>query len=113
MARKPEIWRVASAAVVACLAAAIIPLALSALTAPLNSWALSPIPARWLATVTSPPTLILSLLLIAALRAVPASRCSAPGRPSSRAAPTRLCPRSRASWSTWSTAAANCTCRWA
>ncbi len=76
MARKAGIWRVASAAAVACLAAALIPLALSALaslsldraahTEPLTSWALSPIPARWLAAVTSAPTLILSLLLIAA-----------------------------------------------
>ncbi|GAB4287735.1 MAG: hypothetical protein Kow0067_13020 [Coriobacteriia bacterium] len=67
VARKPEIWRVASAVAVACLAAALVPLALSALTAPLTTWALSPLPARWLAAVTSPATLILSLLLIAAI----------------------------------------------
>ncbi|MHB8740004.1 MAG: type IV secretory system conjugative DNA transfer family protein, partial [Coriobacteriia bacterium] len=67
MARRAEIWRVASAAAVACIAAAIVPLALSALTAPLTSWARSPLPARWLATVTGLPTLILSLLLIAAI----------------------------------------------
>jgi len=67
VARKPDIWRVASSAAVACLAAALIPLALSAVTAPLTSSALSPLPTRWLAAVTSPPTLILSLLLIAAI----------------------------------------------
>ena len=77
MARRADIWRVASSAAVACLATALIPLALSALaslsldraanTAPLTTWALSPLPTRWWSTVTSPPTLILSLLLITAI----------------------------------------------
>ncbi len=77
MARKAGIWRVASTGLAATLAAALIPLALSALaslsgdraarTAPLTTWALSTLTARWLATVTSPLTLILSLLLIAAI----------------------------------------------
>lgn len=56
MARRADIWRVASTGAVATLAAALIPLALSA-----------PLLARWLAAVTSPPTLIASLLLIAAI----------------------------------------------
>ncbi len=77
MARKAEIWRVASTGVVACLAAALIPLALSALASltldraahpsPLTTWAHAPLPTRWLAVVTSPFTLTLSLLLIAAI----------------------------------------------
>ncbi|HAL29481.1 MAG TPA: hypothetical protein DCP20_02050, partial [Coriobacteriia bacterium] len=77
MARKADIWRVTSIGVAAMLAAALIPLALSALaslsldrsarTAPLTTWALSPIPARWWSAVASPPTLNLSLLLIAAI----------------------------------------------
>ena len=77
MARRADIWRVASSAAVACLATALIPLALSALaslsldraanTAPLTTWALSPLPTRWWSTVTSPPTLILSLLLVTAI----------------------------------------------
>ncbi|MDZ4179163.1 MAG: type IV secretory system conjugative DNA transfer family protein, partial [Coriobacteriia bacterium] len=75
MARRADIWRVASAAAVACLAAAIIPLAISALASlsldraahasPPTTWALSPLPARWLSAATTPATLILSLLLIA------------------------------------------------
>ena len=77
MARRTEIWRVASTGLVACLAAAVIPLALSALASlpgdrpahasTLTTWAHSPLLARWLAAVTSPPTLALSLLLNAAI----------------------------------------------
>ncbi|MDY0340558.1 MAG: type IV secretory system conjugative DNA transfer family protein [Coriobacteriia bacterium] len=77
MARKADVWRVASTGGAAALAAALIPFALSALaslpldraahTAPLTTWAHSPLPTRWLTAVTSPATLILSLLLIAAI----------------------------------------------
>ncbi len=77
MARRAEIWRVASTVVVACLAAALAPLAVSALASlalnraahasPLTTWAPTPLLTRWLAAVTSPPTLVLSLLLIAAI----------------------------------------------
>ncbi|MEA5076672.1 MAG: type IV secretory system conjugative DNA transfer family protein [Coriobacteriia bacterium] len=77
MARKTGIWRAASTILLATLAAALIPLGLSALapllldraadTAPLTSWALSPLLTRWLATVTNPATLALSLLLIVAI----------------------------------------------
>ncbi|MBN2404671.1 MAG: hypothetical protein JXE06_03735, partial [Coriobacteriia bacterium] len=77
MTRKTGTWRAASTILLTALAAALIPLALSALasvvlgrsarTAPLSTWSHTPLPARWLATVTSPLALILSLLLIAAI----------------------------------------------
>ena len=77
MARKTGIWRVASAGVVATLAAAVIPFSLSALasvplhraahTSPLTTWARTPLLARRLAAVTSPATLTPSLFLIVAI----------------------------------------------
>ncbi|MDZ4232363.1 MAG: hypothetical protein U1C73_01065, partial [Dietzia sp.] len=77
MARMEGIWRVASASLVASLTVAFVPLGVSALaslsldraanTAPLTTWAISPLPTRWLAAITSPPTLTLSLLLITAI----------------------------------------------
>jgi type IV secretion system protein VirD4 len=77
MARRAGIWRVASTGLVACLAAGLIPLALSALASlspdraanvsPLTTWSHAPLLTRWLAAVTSPATLTLSLLLISAI----------------------------------------------
>ena len=77
MARKAGTWRVASTLFVAALAAALIPVALSALTsltldraadtAPFTTWAHVPLPARWLATISNPATLALSLLLSVAI----------------------------------------------
>lgn len=77
MARSARIWRTTSSVLVASLAAALVPLALSALAslslhrgssaAMFTKWAHTPIPARWLAVVTSPPTFLLSLLLTAAI----------------------------------------------
>ncbi len=67
MARKAEIWRVASTVVAATLATALIPLTLSALAAPLTTWAHTSLPARWWSAITTPATRILSLLLITAV----------------------------------------------
>ncbi|MBU4556214.1 MAG: type IV secretory system conjugative DNA transfer family protein, partial [Actinobacteria bacterium] len=75
MALMEGIWRVASASLVASLTVAFVPLGVSALASlprdrsahlsPFVTWAHTPILARWWSAITNPPTLILSLLLIA------------------------------------------------
>ncbi|MEA5074794.1 MAG: type IV secretory system conjugative DNA transfer family protein [Coriobacteriia bacterium] len=77
MARRTGIWPAASTILLAALAAALIPLGLSALvslpldrsagTAPFTTWARTPLPNRWWSPITSPVTLTLSLLLIVAI----------------------------------------------
>ncbi|MCG2808560.1 MAG: hypothetical protein L6413_09900, partial [Coriobacteriia bacterium] len=77
MARTMGIWRIASTALAASVAAALVPLALSALASlPLDraahasllrTWTRSSLSARWWAAVTSPGTLLLSLALIAVI----------------------------------------------